>query len=1446
MRRALWITTLALLLWPGAAPALDRPWIADTYFYWYSWDYSLEQGGWMGGIWNTPLDGYYDSATYRDNLRSLRVASEWGLTDHFMDYWGPGWKGEGDVPREAVVMRAAEELARRGYDIHMSFYQDGTDFDMKDFARNLDDGRQFRFFVENWGHSPVLPKVDFRPVYLIYGRNGAPAVTQDGEGFRAWMRERYPGLYQVGKAWGRELASWDDVKLDFGSGGQRADSILYQRHVWATQWAELERRAQEQFNLSGVKCSFDVAWKPYLGWDFSTMPKVLGGPHSYAGIFGAPEQDETDRFIQNAVAKYYHTVFFDTFKNYYHDAEIRTPGTIYPSEPLHFDRFWAGNLGRYAEAVLHLSWNEWWEGSNLEPCLEYGKTYCEKNLLWATVMRQCFDSIHQWNQGARVAVLLNDWHWLVGGRNQQDITGCIEALRRANLRFDLIPDDFVTREKLGPFEVVIAPTGGTGLGRNAAGEPIEALLREWVEQQPAGPGARPRRLVVSRLPEWHQWLGLQPAEPHRDEAQAGPDLNLWVDVGVEGDDRFLVEGSTFREDWGQLAPGAFGAADHTLTCRWTPGAGDTTVFMLPFSPHRDHVLRLAGSGFRPNRVHVLLDGQEAAAFDVLEGYHEYEVRLPAAVVGSARLGELVLRYERRNVPTEIDPEHFPEEARVCNLAIDWLQLSTDNVSAHDQQALNAELPAETVRFTTDAPGELRDAGWRVGWTRHEALAAPQATVMSRYASDEMPRDVVVRQGENEVWYANGLLGAEGGRLIAPLVTAWAGVQPEYRVLGDQVTGTMLAGGDTRVVLAYNHDSTRRVGVDLQVPLPEGGLSEFVALSRDGKTFVDLTDRAQVANGSASLREELQYYGAYAVASGPVTLRTPPLALVPGEARGFEVVLDNNVNHVTTARLSLVSTLPTIRADEVEVHLDAYEDEKATITLRCDDTTDWGRKTVVFDLDCSGRHAYLWRRLDILRPPDLRLAHTLVDAAQADWEVENQALPIMAGGVAEDVRLTVGERKAALGDLPSGGRATARVPAPVLPGGPRLESRLAELTWKTGGRRQYATTPVYYAVYPQEYQHVPDAVGPVVVFNAQPEDAVNEVVSVSPEPFRQAAKVELRQLFVRAADQRTVPAQLSADGTELLFLATVPARSAAPYYVCAGAAPTESAQTLLTLASDGLGTGHGWVAVSNEAVEVRLEEQAGGCVTTLRSRRTGLDYAPRSFGVAYGNWGRLEPPDTAVTTTTFLGSTLERVEQASRPGVLEVLEAGPVRARVRVTWRDGAVSAEQLYTFVANRAGFGLDVLAEPRGALDRYDELVPLNIRLERDQLTKVFPGFVGIADGLDQEQENHGWRQASHVPPYATCMAPWEFPESVSVVLRSAAGLDQFRNGLWPAERPGKGPARYVWLEYISRAKQRSVVSADVLLHPGHQKVARLHLERLGDPLLPIVPQKYGWAGQE
>ncbi|MFQ6097437.1 MAG: beta-galactosidase, partial [Armatimonadota bacterium] len=646
--------------------ALDRPWIADVYFYWYTWDYEKEMGNWIGGVYNTPLVGYYDSRRYEDNLRELHMASEWGITHHFMDFWGYGWKDTEGDPREAALIRATEALQDRGYDIHMGFYQDGTDFDMKDFAANIAPGRHVYWLFNNFGKSRAMPLVNGKPLWLVYGRNGRPQPTDDEDGFRKWLQTKYRNVAELNEAWGTQFAGFDEATMDFGSGVRRADSIKYQYAHWEREMSLLDGKAMRMLGLRGLAPSFDVAWQPFMGFGYSDFARVLNGPHSYGGIFGQPQEQDVERFIQTAVAKRYGTVCFDTFKNFYHDWEIRTPGTCYPPEPCHFDRFWVGNLMRYAEAMLHLSWNEWWEGSNLEPCLEHGKAYCEKNLLYSTIMRLAFDSIHGWNRGAEVAVLLNDWHWLVGGKHPEDIYNCIQALRRENVTFDLLPDDFVTDEQLSRVKVLIVPAAyayrqarGVELGRNRRGEQVTEVIKRWIR---TGKG---RRLLVSDMPSYRRWLDIKEAEAQPGAVEEGPDMTLYVDVGEQGDERFLLSGATQREDWGNLPPGAYGATDEHLTVRWTPGSGSTSEWLVPLSPNREHLLRIAGSSIWGNTVHVLLDGVEAASFDLQEGLHSYEVTVPADVVGAKKAGVVALKYERANVPRILNPQRFPNEGRVC-------------------------------------------------------------------------------------------------------------------------------------------------------------------------------------------------------------------------------------------------------------------------------------------------------------------------------------------------------------------------------------------------------------------------------------------------------------------------------------------------------------------------------------------------------------------------------------------------------------------------------------------------------------------------------------------------------------------------------------------------------------------------------------------------------------
>lgn len=1430
-------TLIAALSLTSSAYALDRPWIADVFFYWYTWDYDAQKGSWIGGVYNTPLVGYYDSRSYEDNLRELHMASEWGLTDHFMDFWGPAWKDTEGKPREDALMRAAEALQRRGYDCHMSFYQDATDFDMKSFAANLDAGRQVRWLFENWGRSPALPRILGEPVWLVYGRNGQPEPDEDQNAFRAWLRGKYQTVEALNQAWGAKLTSFDQAALDYGAGARRADSIKYQYYHWAQEMQAMNQRAAGELGLPPIRPSFDVGFQPFRGYDYDDFARVLNGPHTYAGIFGQPQEQDVERFIQTVVAKYHGSVFFDTYKNFYHDWEIRTPGTCYPPEPAHFDRFWVGNLMRYAEAMLHLSWNEWWEGSNLEPCLEYGKTYCQKNLLYATIMKQCFPSIRNWNQGAKIALLLNDWHWLAGGSHPEDIYDCIQALRRENLTFDLIPDDFVTQSKLDGFAVVIAPSGGVGFGVNAEGQQILKLLQQWLE---AGQG---RKLILSECPDLWNWLGIQPGEAPKPTSK-GPDMSVYVDLGVEGDEKFLVSGFSNREDWGRLGPEAFGAAKESYTVRWTPGTGAETTFLLPMSPGRDHLLRLAGSAFRENQVTVLVDGQEAAAFELREGPNEVEVPIPAQALGGRQLGTLTLRYAKANVPGKIDPQKHSGESRVCNLALDWLQFSTDNMAKSTQQQF--QWPAERITFTGKMPGPMSGARPEVPYRPHTTISAEQAEVLSRYASDKSPRDLVVSFGDNQALYVNGLLGGFGDERYLRSVLKWTGLEPEYTIRGANVIGTRLQSGDTDILLAYNYDISKPTTVHCRVPTRGRWVSEVVALSRDGEHWREVKYKLDKQTGDLLIEDGIRYYAVYQVVFSPLTLDVGSLELQPGEQKTFKLEVNNIAGRPVQGQMQLLSHLPSISAGEVLFDAAKSEEFSVRLDLQARKDADWGHKTVVFELRAGGLRSCFWRPLTILRPPDLELEQDLVDAADPTVSVRNRELPYVRNGEAPEVTLTSEGQATAFGAIGPGASKSKKLKLD-LPAveQPQVVTRFFDLAYTLGGsadpraERRVKVVPLHFACAPGEYPRPQDAIAVLLAFNPSQEYLENAVVRLVINPHDLPGDPDLLTLYVREKGGAVVPSQVNATTRELLTLAMLPPEGAATLFICQGQAAHPPSD--LSVQPAELGTGHGELSLTSSRLSLTLSEQAGGTLSKLASAASGLDYAaPNCCGVAYGSWGHYDPLSPATSPAKYIG-TEEKVRQSDSPAQVTLLESGPVRASAQVEWLSDDARVTQTYEFCAYQDYFKLTTKIQPKG-LKKYDELVALDMRLKRGPLSKIYPNFTGITESFDQDQPQHGWREASYVPPLGSFMAPDEYAESVSLILRNTKGLDKWRQGFWPEKRPQPGPCKYAQIELVSTKAQPIDCEAYVLVRPGHQVVPEAFAGRLEHPLLVKLATVKKW----
>lgn len=1416
MPRRVRLPLLALATALAAAQAVDRPWIACTYFYWYSWDYQREWGGWEGGVYHTPLFGYYDSSRLADNLRELHCAAEWGVTHHFMDYWGPGWKGEHGEPREDVLRRATEQLQERGYPVYMSVYQDGEDFDMAEFSRNFDRGRDTFFTLDLLSHSPALPKLNGKPLTLIYGRNGIPKLTATDEGFRAWLQTRYPSLAALNERWGSSFTSWDQVRLSFSGGFPRYESIKYQYQVWADEWRRADLKATEHWGWPGALCSWDIGYQPFRGFGWSDMYRVFTGPHSYGGIFGPPHDQGTERFIQAQVSKAYDSIFFDTWKNFYHDWEIRIPGTVYTPQFHAFDRFWVQALLNKSEALLHLSWNEWWEGSNLEPCLEYGKTYCEKNLLWASVMQQCFPSIHRWNEGAEVAVLLNEWNWYCGGRGQADIYGCIEALRRSGVRFDLLPDDFVTRARLAPFRVVIAPAAGVGLGLNGDGEPILKVLADWVS------GDAGRRLILSRVPagldvvsrlDLRDWLGLAATSTAPHETKPGADLNVLVDVGVEGDERFLVSGMSGREEWGSLPAGAFGARAGRHTVRWCPGDGSETTFLLPFSPHRDHILRFGGDALRPNDVEIRVGDQVIDTIALKPGYNEYELAIPAAAVGGRLTGEVHLVWRGRIVPREVDPEKWQDD-RVTNLAIEYLQLATAGTPKDAPQRY--ELPAVRVIGEASAPPGLAGRTFEPPFAPSDGLAG--GATMTR-TGDGLARDMVVSAGKGQVWYCDGLLGTMPEPAYFEAILDWAGARADLKVNGDDILGGSLTAGDTTIVLAYNHAAMEPRRVEVIRSAQSLPVAEVRVLSRDGQAFPAAGAAETAGTGELRLSDTIEAYEAWQVVYAPVRVETPELLIEPGERRRVPLRLTNLTPQPVSGSIGLGYHLPSLTAEPTRFELAAGAAGTVELELEARDDCDWGHKTLVLDLATGDRHAYLWRPLDVLRPAAPQLGPAIVQGGRLRVTVAPDTSPYMPSAPWRAVALELAGKTISLqraGDLWEGAIET---PQPTT-----AESRRETATVtieRAGGRDRHELTIPVLSV-PAGAPRLLGAVAPVFVYN--PSDRWLEA---HPVPIE--AKVPPGAYHLVQADGTPLPASLSvdADGLHGEVTASLAPRSASTWYLMPGEAPAVGD---LTVTAAELGSGRGVVTVSNSRCSLTVSEAAGGTITSLLDTATGVDYAARNCGgISYGSWGRFEPAKPALNSVAFLAG-VERTEQVSRPGQLSV-ERSPNEVVVSVVWEDDHVRARQRYRLRAYRPVIEYHAEATFKGDPPAGQDLVVADISLRRHSFGKIYPNFTGIGEGMTGDHPHAGWREVPYVPPVASLLSPPAFPVSLSLITRGAARLSRFRQGFWPSDRPQSGPVNTARIEYV--AEGGGEVTLDWLIHPGHQPVA----ERYRDDVLAPPP---------
>jgi hypothetical protein len=1141
------VTLTAALSCSALAQPLDRPIVGAVFFYWYEWDEPSEWGNWLGGVHNTPLFGYYDSRKVQDNFRSVLLAADWGITHLFIDYWGHDWRGENNEPRETTVLKAVEKVRSLGYKVFIGYYQDGTNFAMRDFWRNISERRDTYRWLRDYARSPAWTWLFGKPFQMVYARNGMPELTVDHEGFQEWLKQRYGTIDELNAEWGTRFRDFSEIRMNFSTiGFQRAMSIAYQYERWQRDWEKLEQLVRDELGLPGLKVSFDVGYTPFRNFGFERFARVFGGPHSYAGIFGQPHEQDAERFLQTAVAKKCGTVFFDHLKHRYADWNIRVPGIAYPSQlpaspvPCHtFDRFWVGNLLRRTDGVLHLSWNEWWEGSNLEPSFEGGKHFCEANLLYSTIWQLTYRDGGRETRDGEIGLLVNDWIFEHGGGDASDLYNAVQGLRAVNAPFEIVLQSEATLEKLRRYRVLVAPAGGVGFGFNAKGERIDEVLRTWLQ-------LGERTLITSQGGARDRGQGTSKAGQSRSSASRVPrpaprPFNFFVDIGVSGDEAVLVQGFSGREDWGKLPEGAFGAGSKA-TVRWIPGAGNVTVMLLPTNlavvdqqgnsqssrsaelptsrlaeklarqkprPPVDLLLRWHGSAIWRNRIRILVNGQFVGEVEVEPGWRLYETRIPAEVIGTAKVMEVRFEFAETHIPGDKEPQKFPGEQRVCNLALDWVQVCTQDVPVGERVGVKWQ-PQEKAEFIKPLKGTFRAPLHR------RSVVVPEGKPLSLY-DDGIVRDLFSEIPSSRAprpssrLFVNGIF-TDDPRWWATILEQVCKVpcgklaQLANGNLPDrpEIMSAVLTAGTTKFLLVENRTGQPQKLL-LQIPSePNLPVSEIFALSRDSIRFASLPTLR------IPFTDTIYSHAVYQVVFAPIRLVTPQWVAFPGQRTKLPVVVQNITDKPVTVTLKIGAVIASIKGEPIKVKLQPKERKAVGLPVEVKPFADWGVKTVfvegTWDTGQGTRKAEnkaVWLRpLIVGRNAQIRCLTTAITShtpmitlinepttpfGDVFWHHPAKEVP---GETAKDVEIVVSGLPSGkpitlkVGDLREGERKQIRLPLPFsLSPAPCPLSLI--IRWQDSAGRHERTANLSATLLPKDLPKTfPDQVATLVIADAE--------------------------------------------------------------------------------------------------------------------------------------------------------------------------------------------------------------------------------------------------------------------------------------------------------------------------------------------------------------------------
>ncbi len=265
-----------------------------------------------------PLLGPYDSLDPAIIEAQIRLAQGAGIDGFIVSWWGPGAREDEAF---ALLLKEAEELG-----FTATIYFESVRPSDWPVLTSLDVAREMEYFLEAYGESDAFLRLWGKPVIFVYN------AEAHGRGPDFW-----------GEARSILEERWGDVILIGDYRAEGFNGVFDGAHTYI----ELDQGEASR------------AYRRYTDWSIAAPGSGFNDVMEAVGASG--------RLVLTR------RVSCGTVVPGYDDREVRDPGALVDRRGgSTYDEYWDMAEEANVDWVLITSWNEWHEGTEIEPSLEHG------------------------------------------------------------------------------------------------------------------------------------------------------------------------------------------------------------------------------------------------------------------------------------------------------------------------------------------------------------------------------------------------------------------------------------------------------------------------------------------------------------------------------------------------------------------------------------------------------------------------------------------------------------------------------------------------------------------------------------------------------------------------------------------------------------------------------------------------------------------------------------------------------------------------------------------------------------------------------------------------------------------------------------------------------------------------------------------------------------------